>query len=311
MRVLRVLAPWSQAPVPLVSGARRVTLRVATWNMDHWKRMRDDPTGQSQRDAWAYLQSLNVDVALVQEAAPPPFTDPVAWPVRSHPAPDRPDDWLIHPRFCRWGSGVVVFNPAVEFEPIEASPLNGAAYHGLWISHPGTWAGIRVMRGDQPPINLISLYGARDRPAFRTETGWYQTTVHRTLSDLTPLLDEEAGRWTVVAGDFNLGMQFSDTPEKPYRWAGLVRAVYTRLAALGLTDCIALGVPTDREPLANCGCGPAPDCRHVKTYRHNNEPNGSPWQNEHVFATQPMVGVLTSCTAVDDDAAWALSDHCR
>lgn len=30
-------------------------LRVATWNMDHWKRMRDDPTGQAQRDAWTYL----------------------------------------------------------------------------------------------------------------------------------------------------------------------------------------------------------------------------------------------------------------
>jgi hypothetical protein len=39
-----------------------VTLRVFTWNMDHWKRMRDDTTGQSQRDAWSYLQSLSVDV---------------------------------------------------------------------------------------------------------------------------------------------------------------------------------------------------------------------------------------------------------
>ncbi len=57
-------------------GAHRVKLRVATWNMDHWKRMRDDPTDGSQRAAWDYLASLGADVALVQEAVPPPFLDP-------------------------------------------------------------------------------------------------------------------------------------------------------------------------------------------------------------------------------------------
>src|SRR4051812_48327687 len=104
--------------------------------MDHWKRMRDDPSGQSQRDAWAYLATLNVDVALVQEAVPPPFADPASWPVRSHPVPDQPDAWFMHPRYRRWGSAVVVFNPDFEFEPISSNPLNSERRRaGLRISH--------------------------------------------------------------------------------------------------------------------------------------------------------------------------------
>ncbi len=50
-----------------------------------------DPTGASQRQAWDYLASLGADVALVQEAVPPPFTDPATWSVHSHPpALDQP-----------------------------------------------------------------------------------------------------------------------------------------------------------------------------------------------------------------------------
>src|SRR5688572_139732 len=116
MSVLQRLAPRTSEEL--------LRLRIATWNMDHWKRMHDDPSGQTQRDAWAYLAGLNVDVALVQEGAPPPFVDPASWPVRSHPDAGRPDEWFMHSRYRRWGSAVVVFNPQLEFEPIVSTPLN-------------------------------------------------------------------------------------------------------------------------------------------------------------------------------------------
>src|SRR4051812_14054733 len=42
-------------------------LRVATWNMDHWKR-----TVQARARAWSLLQqTLDLDVALLQETVPP------------------------------------------------------------------------------------------------------------------------------------------------------------------------------------------------------------------------------------------------
>ncbi len=45
---------------------------------------------------------------------------------------------------------MVVFNPTLQFEPIETPPLNSDREHrGLWISHPGI----------TPPINLNSTYG--------------------------------------------------------------------------------------------------------------------------------------------------------
>jgi hypothetical protein len=289
-----------------------VKLGVATWNMDHWKRMRDDPSGQTQRDAWAYLQTLNVDVALVQEAVPPPFIDPATWPVRSHPAPDQPDAWFIHPRYRRWGSAVVVFNPALEFEPIETTPLNSPRDHkGLWISHPGTWAGVRIAPPDQPPINLISAYGLFDDWNAEIKSGYTTTTVNRLMSDLTPLLDSEEGARTLIAGDLNVGTQYTDpSPEEPHRWGRMHRATMERISAFGLVDSLAKCVAPDRGPLVGCPCGPAPDCRHVRTYRHDNRTDGPPWQNESFFATRALADGLATCAAVDDEAAWALSDHC-
>ena len=269
-------------------------LRIATWNMDHWKRMRDDPSGQSQRDAWAYLQGLSVDVALVQEAAPPPFVDPATWLVRSHPVPDRPDEWFMHPRYRRWGSAVVVLNPTLEFEPIEAAPLNGDRYlKELWISHPGSWSGIRLTRADQPPISLISAYGVWDIATADKKSSYYQTTVHRILSDLTPLLDSEAGARTVLAGDLNVGTQSAPAnAEERDSWRPLSKALFDRFAAYGLVECIGASVAADRGPLADCACGPAPDCRHVQTFRYNNRIDGGPWQNDYVFAGSALADGL-------------------
>jgi hypothetical protein len=289
-----------------------VKLRIATWNMDHWKRMRDDPSGKSQRDAWAYLQGLGVDVALVQEAVPPPLVDPATWNVRSHPAPDQPDAWFIHPRYRRWGSAVVVVNPALEFEPIEATPLGKEQYRrGLWISHPGTWASVTLKMAEQTDIVLISAYGLIDDWNPEIKGGYATTTVNRLLSDVTPLLDSEPGRRVIIGGDLNVGTQYTDpSANEPHRWGPMNRATLLRMEGLGLVDCLASGVPTDRGPLVGCPCGPAPDCRHVRTYRHDNGADGAPWQNDSLFASKALSAGLNSCVAVDHDEAWALSDHC-
>jgi hypothetical protein len=273
--------------------------------------MRDDPSGQSQRDAWAYLQGLGVDVALVQEAVPPPFLDPATWNVRSHPAPDQPDAWFIHPRYRRWGSAVVVVNPALEFEPIESTPLGRDQYRrGLWISHPGTWAGIKLLPADAPPITLVSAYGMWDGYNPETKAGYYPTVLNRMLSDLTPLIDSEAGKRMVLAGDLNIGSQFTESTQGSERWGPMSRATLDRIAAFGFVDCLAVRVPLDRGPLTGCACGPLPDCRHVRTLRYDNNADSQPWQNDLVFASAALAAGLVACAPVDDEEAWALSDHC-
>lgn len=57
-------APSSPVDSPEVESR---PFRIATWNMDHWKR-----SVSERQDAWAYLRSGRLaDVALLQESMPP------------------------------------------------------------------------------------------------------------------------------------------------------------------------------------------------------------------------------------------------
>ncbi len=88
------------------------------------------------------------------------------------------------------------------------------------------------------------------------------------------------------------------------------RNTVDRCAAAGFVDCLAQEVAPDRGPLASCPCGPAPECRHVRTFRFDNKPDGGPWQVKSFFALKALAPSLISCAPVDDEQAWALSDHC-
>jgi hypothetical protein len=47
-------------------------VRVATWNMNHMKR-----ASEERATAWSLLRNLELDVALVQEAVPPPGVEAI------------------------------------------------------------------------------------------------------------------------------------------------------------------------------------------------------------------------------------------
>ncbi len=209
---------------------------------------------------------------------------------------------------------MVIFNPWIRFEAVDAVPLGSGEprFTGrLWISHPGTWAGVRLTLPDESVVTLVSGYGLFD-DRHPTERGlvYSTTTVNRMLSDLTPLIDSDAGRRMIIAGDLNVGTQYKDpSPEEPHRHGPHHRATFERFGALGMVDCLAAGVASDRGPLAGCACGPAPECRHVRTYRHDDQPNGHPGQIDVIFATRALVKSMVTCVAVDDEQAWKLSDH--
>jgi hypothetical protein len=81
-------SPGTGAAGTSIGGMR---LRVAIWNM------------QQRADAWAYLDTLDVDVALVQEAVPPRDERPAGW--RSVPAHDEPELWQIDSS-RQWSSAI-------------------------------------------------------------------------------------------------------------------------------------------------------------------------------------------------------------
>lgn len=268
-------------------------LKIVSWNMDHWRRT------IHTRAAWDYLATLKPDLALVQEAVSPLPDGAVSdWKGRSVPSATNPEAWYISPT-RRWGSAVVSYGLALTEVATARSPYSSQDVP-LYGTHPGC---VRVAQADLPDgskLTLISVYGLID-------AGYAVTAMHRILADLTPLFDDERYHsrrknvHVVLGGDLNLSTQFVE----PHRTRH--RLVFECIKAFGLFDCLDRQLGNTR-PLADCPCG-APACRHILTTRPISAPH-KPWQNDYLFASEQLATKLTACYAHDNEAAWALSDHC-
>ena len=271
-----------------MSGTR---LRVLSWNMNQ------------QLTSWSYLQDLAVryelDVALLQEARLP--SEPPA--VRCEPDFAEVERWQVpvpvgmKRPYC---SAVVCFNRDLNFEPVRPTPLWEAPYGGLAASHPGQFAVATVTLPGHPAVTVVSLYGLWDKMNDSGEIYAY-ATLHRALSDLTPLFQTRGAR-VIVAGDLNVWHGYGGPP-----WLGRYQLVFDRLASQGL-ELVGPFRPSDDQPLENCPCGPQPDCRHVLTYRHQRNAGNRPYQNDFVFAGGTLAaGAIV--TTVREEEVWRHSDH--
>lgn len=260
---------------PVLEVGESGVTRIVTWNMSYWAR-----SACQRAAAWEFLRSLQPDFALVQEAVPPQDLPP------SHCVYRRGGIGSRRP----WGSGVVSFSGAITEITTVISP-HGSRVTQLHRTHPGSVA----VAGTEDDLTLMSVYGLID-------DGYAVTTVHRQLSDLTPLLDTKYGRRVVLAGDLNVTTQF----EEPHR--SRHRNVLDRIETLGLRDALGLERPT-RGPLSDCPCADS-TCRHIQTLRH---PKSTvPWQNDYCFVSNDLVSRVSLCRPVDDGQPdpWSFSDHC-
>ena len=108
-------------------------LRIVTWNMNNWQRK------SRLKDAWGFLSGLDPDIALVQEALPPPASIGHQ-PAVTFPAMDSPELWHIS-KYRPWGVAIVVFNPALTINQVELIPLQQRVGKTgqIAISHPGSF----------------------------------------------------------------------------------------------------------------------------------------------------------------------------
>jgi endonuclease/exonuclease/phosphatase family metal-dependent hydrolase len=249
-------------------------VKIVSWNMNHWRRT----PGQRER-GWRFLQQLEPDIALLQEAMPEGRV------LDTHRAYRVGGIGQTRP----WGSAVVSFTMPVA-EVTQARSRHSKSESDLHRTCPGS-----VAIGHVSGITAISQYGL-------IEDGYAVTTVQRQLSDLTPLFDSAQGERVVLAGDLNLSTQFPEPDRSRHH------NVMERFESLGLVDCLALDRPP-RGPVAGCPCVDDP-CRHVRTQRHPK--SETPWQNDYFFVSRKLAAAVTSCRAVDhgDPDPWALSDHC-
>jgi exonuclease III len=239
-------------------------LRVVSWNMNHHFR-------REQADQqWAYLESLEPTIALLQEAPPPP-------PHRQAVFQDV--------RGAKLRTGIVGYG-AVELEEIPVVPLGEDVPEGhLVTSRPGTFVAARAKLPGGSRITLISAYGVLS--SVLTKTNYATTNVHRMLSDLTPLLDVQRSKLPLVfGGDLNI------SPEVPQPDTAAHVAVIDRIKAFGLDDCLGQHHPG----------------RYVRTLRHMNKPDSKAYQIDWVFSSRKVRCI--DARANDREEAWSLSDHC-
>ena len=238
-------------------------------------------SASKQAAAWEALLGLDADVALLQEFVPPVGTQNVVY------------RQIGGARV--WGSAVVGLTVDIE----EVTHSKGRYNKGPVALHQ-TAAGVAVAKATVGgvPITFVSMYGVID-------DGYADTTIHRQLSDLVPLLDSvDLSKNLVLGGDLNITTQWIGKEAAYREWE---QATFARISAFGLVDVMNLKRPDG--PLEGCGCLDGDACRHIHTQRHGRSPR--PWMNDYLFASKPLATLkrVRSAVVLDEPALHGLSGH--
>lgn len=247
------------------------TLRLATWNMNHWQ-----TPAQRRAEAWEWLASgSGLDVALLQETVPP--------------ATLARDRVVYHEIAGRrpWGSAVIALGEGIEIEEIW-SVSGGSRYrHRLATTHPGSVAVARVHVPGIAPFTAVSVYNLLD--------GSPTANLLRVTADLVPLLDSVDGDRVILGGDLNVCGAVAEGRRTR------ARAIFELLASLGLHPVGALE-HVERPPSpAECPCGKGGTCAHIPTWKGIDL--------DHLFVSAGLRDQVRSLTVEQGLVDRELSDH--
>ena len=268
---------------------------VVSWNID------------KRQEPWRELVGMEADVALLQEAVPPPedvarLRDAALPPAEGVGALDigPRDAWDSHSWNSDWWHGrgwkalydrwpmVVRLSDRVEVEWFrQISPVWGAGPDEIEVSGFGTITAARVTPkdGSVEPFIVVSMYARWMGPHPSATGDWIYSdaSAHRIISDLSAFIgyyNSPSEHRILAAGDLN--MSFNSTDQFDHR----AQTVLDRFRALGL-DYLGPQYPAGRR------ADPIPshlneDSLDVPTYYHvpSNTPAGAYVQLDHVFASR-------------------------
>jgi len=256
----------------LVRSPREGRLRVVVWNM------------AQKSTAWAALDRLEPDICLLNEAFVPEGRKGCWSATGTHGRDGGQRPWtaaVITQSACE---------PITDARPQFRHSVRNVPFE---CSRPGSWEAVSVEIA-LGPLTAVALYGLMDELS--------DASVHRSLSELSPVLDDHRYRdLVVIGGDLNTGTQWGDRT-----WKVRDRGVLERFEALGLVDCLRLKRPSGR--LQDCHCTDGDACEHVRTRRDSHHPT-VPYQTDYLFASKKMAGRLVRCKALATDEWFAISDH--
>jgi hypothetical protein len=254
---------------------------VGVWNLNE---------GHSRKaKAWSIVETLAPDIFLLNEARVP----------KSLPSSHlRGGERTIglDPKKRDWATAIHSPHEIIDLpDDIRTSGTLRAPFAN---SRPGSWtaAVIRVPRVGS--VTAVSLYGLLDERS--------DASVHRALSDLTPLFeDRRFNKLLVLGGDLNT---WTGWPAGSHHLAR-DESVLRRIEAFGLVDCLVATITRDdRGPLEGCPCSYADACRHTRTRIDRRKPE-VPYQMDYLFASPALAERLLTCEAIDDMGSDSPSDH--
>lgn len=250
---------------------------------------------------WRCLLDTSADIALLQEAGPPPAD--VAARVRVDPSP-----FVNASGRSRSRTAVVGLSDRVQVQWLKPVPIAVAQAGDLVVSHPGSITVAIVTPPSGEPLTVASICAEYDKPHRSTgKMSWDITdaSVHRIISDLSLLVGRQYGHCVLAAGDLSVLHGYG---ENQY-WGRRYATVFDRLAAIGLSF-VGPQAPHGRQ------AEPWPDeppaaSLNVPTYFHTSQtPMTATRQLDFVFASESIRG-STQVKALNGPEEWGPSDHCR
>ena len=261
---------------------------------------------------------MDADVALVQEAAPPP--EDVAGTLDIGPQ----DSWDSHSWNSDWWHGrdwpalydrwpmVVRLSDRVDVQWFkQISPVWVGDPDEIAVSGIGTITAARVTPkdGSVEPFIAVSMYARWLGPHPSAVGDWIYSdaSAHRIISDVSAFIgyyDRPAEHRILVAGDLNMAFRSTDQFDRR------AQTVLDRFQALGL-DYLGPQFPAGRR------ADPIPahlneESLDVPTYHHkpSNTPAGAYVQLDHAFASRGFHESV-KVRAMNNVEDWGPSDHCR
>jgi hypothetical protein len=267
-------------------------LKIITWNLAH------------REKSWRFLIGTDADVALVQEAAPPPPEVEQRIGVDSAP-------WKTAGAGCYrpWRTAVVKLSDRVNLEWLEPKGIADAQPGELAVSRLGTLAVAILTPPTGEPLIVASMYAPweKSHAKIRSSEIYADASVHRVISDLSTVIPSKREHRILAAGDLNILYGYGEHGDA--LWASRYDTVFKRMAALGLSFV------GPQAPNGRCA-EPWPkelpsSSSNVPTYYTSHQTSASATrQLDFVFASNSLTEHLR-VSALNGPDEWGPSDHCR
>ena len=268
-------------------------LKLLSWNMN-------------QKAAnWQAVIDSAVDVAMLQEAKPPPKE--IAERFILQQEADSAESKLP------WRAMIAgaAESDSVEITPIKTQPLGGRDIEALMVSRDGSLAAAAVKIKDTgEEVIVVSMYSTWMSPIKQTGSSWIYSdaSAHRLVSDLSGLIGRQKGHKIIAAGDLNILYGYGEE-NSPY-WAKRYSTIFDRMDAIGLRF---IG---PQAPEGGRQADPWPkelpeESLNVPTFYHNRQsPATASRQLDFVFASE-SIAERVKVKALNRVEEWGPSDHCR